>query len=255
MKPPDPIPYEIECITGINNDMVANASAFKKIAQSVWDFLKGEIIVGHNVSFDINFLYDNFFNTLNRKFQNDWVDTLRLSRKIIGEMRHHKLMDLCSYFEVSMEFLDNEMFLHHRAINDCLLAKGVLQGLAIKIEKEKLNLKELFNSKYDFRNIQGDESLFNEDHIFYDKNCVFTGKLECFTRAEAAKIVANIGGHCENNVTMKTNFLIVRDMDYMNGMQGNKTAKLKKAEKLIADKQDLRILPESVFYDLVADYI
>lgn len=254
IKPPDPIPYLIECMTGIKNEMVADAPSFSEIAQSVWDFLKDEIIVGHNVSFDVNFLYDNFFNTFNKKFQNDWVDTLRLSRKIVREIRHHGLMDLCSYFRISIE-LDNETFLHHRAINDCLIANDILKGLAIKIEKENIDLEELFKNKYDFRNIQGDKTLFDEDHIFYEKNCVFTGKLERFMREDAAKIVANIGGHCENNVTKNTNFLIVGDMDYKEGLNGYKSNKLKKAEELIKKGQDLKILPESAFYDLVADYI
>ena len=60
VRSPEPIPYTIECMTGIKNDMVADAQIFKEIAQSVWDFLENEIIVGHNVSFYINFLYDNF---------------------------------------------------------------------------------------------------------------------------------------------------------------------------------------------------
>lgn len=256
VKPPDPIPYFIECMTGIKNEMVADAPSFIEISQSVWDFLKDEIIVGHNVSFDINFLYDNFFNTFGKKFKNDWVDTLRLSRKIVRGIRRHGLMELCSYFSVTIESLDNETFLHHRAINDCLLANGVLKGLAIKIKEENLDLKELFKKNaYDFKNIQGDKNLFNEDHIFYEKNCVFTGKLERFMRTEAVQIVANIGGHCENNVTKNTNFLIVGDMDYKEGLNGYKSNKLKKAEELIKKGQDLKILPESAFYDLVADYI
>ena len=117
-------------------------------------------------------------------------------------------MDLCRYFDVALEpegdFKDDlekilatiecNMFYNYRAINDCLLANGVLNGLR-------------------------DKKFFNKDHIFYEKNCVFTGKLEKFTRQEAAQIVANIGGHCENTITKNTNFLIVGDMDYRNGMQ------------------------------------
>ena len=44
-------------------------------------------------------------------------------------------------------------------------------------------------------------------------------------------------------------------MDYREGMNGNKTSKLKKAEQLISNGQDLQILPESAFYDLISDYI
>ena len=66
---------------------------------------------------------------------------------------------------------------------------------------------------------------------------------------------AIIGGHCEDRITKQTNFLIVGDMDYKKGLEGYESSKLRKAKQLIADKQDLQILPESAFYDLVSDYL
>lgn len=269
VNPIEPIPLVIRYMTRITDEMVADAPKFDEIAQDVWNFLEDEIIVGYNISFDINFLYDNFLNTLNKNFQNDWLDILRLSRKIVKDIDRHGLIDLCEYFDITLkpeaEFENDieklitsiEVFQHHRAINDCLLANKVLERLFDKVNRENINLNGLFKEKckYDFRKIQGDESLFNKDHIFYGKNCVFTGKLEQFIRSEAAQIVANIGGHCENTVNKKTNFLIVGDMDYREGMNGNKTSKLKKAEQLISNGQDLQILPESAFYDLISDYI
>ena len=103
----------------------------------------------------------------------------------------------------------------------------------------------------DLRTLQPDSTKFVQDHILYGRNCVFTGKLERFSRKEAAQIVNNMGGHCENNVTKNTNFLIVGDFDYGSNVKGNKTGKLKKAEGLILKGQDLQILSESAFYDLV----
>lgn len=220
IKPPIPISSTIEYKTGIKNNMVEAAPTFESIAQILWDFLKDEIIVGHNINFDINFLYDNFKMSIDKSFSNDYVDILRLSRKLIPEIEHHGLTDLQSYFDISFdEKFENDKFLHHRAINDCLMANEILYCLGNKVLKENIDLSELFNrnsnfnfEKFDVRKIQGDENLFDKDHLFYDKNCVFTGKLEQFTRSEAAQIVANIGGHCENNVTKNTNFLIVGDM-------------------------------------------
>lgn len=39
------------------------------------------------------------------------------------------------------------------------------------------------------------------------------------------------------------------------GLNGYETSKLRKAKQLIEQKQDLQIIPESAFYDLVADYL
>lgn len=44
-------------------------------------------------------------------------------------------------------------------------------------------------------------------------------------------------------------------MDYRQGLQDYETDKLRKAKQLIANKQDLQVIPESAFYDLVADYL
>lgn len=97
--------------------------------------------------------------------------------------------------------------------------------------------------------------MFKKDHPFYNKNCVFTDALEKFTRKDAAQIVCNIGGFCENNVTKKTNFLIVGDFDYSANIKDGKSSKLKKAEQLILAGQDLHIISENTFYDMLEDTI
>ena len=126
------------------------------------------------------------------------------------------------------------------------------------IIRDNLNLAErVKNSQYSQRlkNLQSNGLNPDMGHVFFNKCCVFTGKLEKFTRIEAAQIVINIGGRCEDRITKQTNFLIVGDMDYKKGLEGYESSKLRKAKQLIANKQDLEILPESAFYDLVSDYL
>ena len=251
VKPSKPIPYIIECVTGIKNDMVANAPTFENIGKDVWSFLENEVIVGHNVSFDINFLYDNFEEEINKKFANNFVDTIRLARKIYPNLENYKLENICNQLNIKVEK-------YHRAIADCIAANELLKMMKEKIIDENINIKELFKPKrwiYDFRKLEANGSQFDEEHIFYDKNVVFTGKLEKMMRTEAAQIVVNIGGKCENNITKKTNYLVVGDMDYQNGMKGNKTSKLIKAEQLILRGQDLQVISESMFYELIEENI
>lgn len=73
----------IESLTGITNHMLETAPRFEDVGEKVWDFLEGEFIVGHNVNFDINFLYDNFLNQWGKKLRNDFLDTMRLSRRVL----------------------------------------------------------------------------------------------------------------------------------------------------------------------------
>lgn len=58
IKPLEPIPYVIECMTGIKNADVQNTPTFNEIGMAIWNFLNGELIVGHSVNFDINFSYE-----------------------------------------------------------------------------------------------------------------------------------------------------------------------------------------------------
>ena len=234
-------------LTGITNDMLENAPVFTAIVNELWNFLSDEFLVGHNVNFDINFLYDNFQQNGNLLLKNDFLDTLRLARRVLPNLKHHRLCDLADYFEINSE--------HHHALDDCLTTDIIMQRLSEIVHNTGIDLNQ-YNKVYhqiDLRAIKGDVSKFSSDHPFYDRHCVFTGKLERFTRKEAAQLVANIGGHCDNGVNKQTNFLIVGDLDYSANIKDGKSTKLKKAEKLILGGQDLQIITEGVFYDLLTD--
>ena len=57
VKPHDPIDEFIEELTGITNDMLNDAPSFDSIKKIVTSFIGDDLIVGHNVSFDIGFKY------------------------------------------------------------------------------------------------------------------------------------------------------------------------------------------------------
>lgn len=236
-------------LTGITNDMLKDAPKFPAIADDLWSFLDGEFLVGHNVNFDINFLYDNFQHSCGFLLQNDFLDTMRLSRRVLPDLKHHRLRDLDEYFKIGSD--------HHHALDDCLTTNTILQRLSepIKADDNRIDQCHFSQRHIDLRTIKGDASKFSSDHPFYDQYCVFTGKLERFSRKDAAQLVADIGGHCDNNVTQHTNFLIVGDFDYSANIKDGKSTKLKKAEQLILNGQDLQIITESVFYDLLVDVL
>lgn len=239
----------IESLTGITNEMLNSAPTFDNVAKDLWQFIKGELLVGHNVNFDVNFLYDIFssFNTA-LILNNDFVDTLRIARRVLPELEHHRLEDLDDYFDIGIA--------HHRAISDCETTNIVLQKLAAIIDEKQIDLSPCTREKWakvDLRALSPENDNVVIDSPWYKKVCVFTGALERYTRVEAAQIVVNLGGFCGNNVTKATNFLIVGDFDYSSGVKGGKSNKLKRAEQLISKGSDLQILSERVFYDMLSD--
>lgn len=107
-----PLPPFISSLTGITDPMIRKGKDCKTVLADFYDFVGDEILLGHNVNFDINFLYDNYQRKLGLVFGNDFVDTLRLSKRLIPELKHHKLDDLSAYFGIAPRE-------EHRALHDC----------------------------------------------------------------------------------------------------------------------------------------
>lgn len=231
--------------TGITDEMLASAPKFSAVAEKVYNFLRDEILVGHNVNFDLNFLLERFRWDYNLPLKNDFADTLRLSRRLLPDLPRHRLCDLMEYFSVTGAL--------HRSVSDCLITQQVylkLKDLAISqgidiTKKTALKLKP-----FDLRALQCKSQDPDPSSFFYNKNCVFTGALERFPRKEAAQIVVDLGGLCENNVTKNTNYLIIGGLNSPLIKDG-KSSKMIKAEKLRRSGQDIQIISENTFYGLL----
>ena len=90
----------IEKLTGITNEMLSTAPAPLGVLPEFKNFIGDSIILEHNVNFDINFLYDNFEHYLSETFQNDYVDTMRISRFLHPEEVYHRLNDLSERYNL-----------------------------------------------------------------------------------------------------------------------------------------------------------
>lgn len=106
------ISKSIESITGICDDMVKDKPSIYEVYPQFRKFIGNSILVGHNVNFDINFLYEASMKVLGVPLTNDFVDTLRLSRMFQTDLDHHSLSDVCRSFSV----VNTQA---HRALSDC----------------------------------------------------------------------------------------------------------------------------------------
>lgn len=107
-------------LTGISSKMVEDAPRVSEALKEFLRFTDNDIVIGHNVHFDINFLYDKCIECFGFGFSNDFIDTMRISRKLFPEYRHHKLCDLADRFG-----LHNEQA--HRALSDVLTTNNCFQ--------------------------------------------------------------------------------------------------------------------------------
>lgn len=72
-------------------------------------------------------------------------------------------------------------------------------------------------------------------------------------RKDAMQLVVNLGGILESSVTKNTNYLILGNNDYNAILHGEKSSKHKRAEELTLSGQDIEIIDESTFYDIIND--
>ncbi|MBQ6196663.1 MAG: 3'-5' exonuclease [Lachnospiraceae bacterium] len=139
VRPPVPISSFITALTGISNSMVQDAAPIEVVLPAFMDFVGSSVVIGHNVNFDINFLYENCLRLFGHGFPNDFVDTLRLSRKLYPQERHHRLCDMEARFH-----LHNEQA--HRALSDVILTKECYDAMRRDMEQRGLDPADLRSS-------------------------------------------------------------------------------------------------------------
>lgn len=114
VKPPIAIPREVTHLTGITNKMVANAPSWADIQEELLSYLKDQIIVAHNHSFDqarIEF-------ELGYSLSNQWLDTHDLAKLFLPTLSSYKLISIAQHLNIP----DNN---HHRALNDAAVCAAV----------------------------------------------------------------------------------------------------------------------------------
>lgn len=239
----------IEDLTGITNEELLTAPGAVECLPKFMDFVGDDVIVGHNVNFDINFIYEGLLKCGYSPIRNNFVDTLRISRRIRPDLSHHRLSDLSVEYSIPQPIA-------HRALADCETAVAVLDALEAEMKKRGIDIKELWKpKKKSASRVAGIIASSLDDakpwNPLYKKQCVFTGKLESLTRKEAAQLVVNLGGLCADSVTKKTNYLVMGSNEYNPTVRDGKSNKQKKAEALILKGADLQILSESVFLEML----
>lgn len=111
VNPERKIPERVVELTGITDDMVADAPKFEDVAGDLYKFCYGSIIVAHNLPFDYTFI-KNLSKPLGYVYENRGMDTLDMSRALVKGLPNYQLNTVCGHFGIE--------FLHHRAYSDAL---------------------------------------------------------------------------------------------------------------------------------------
>lgn len=211
-------------IHGIKNDEVVNYKYPSVYMNDLLTFIGDDTIFAYNAPFDIKFLNSYLSSNINNKI----VDVLALARA--RENREsYRLVDIREDLNIDTEC--------HRSIGDCeatleyykyLLFKYDIKRLQYThIDSELTSLRSKRNAKYAnyiLENHIPDSSKFDEQSYFYNKNICFSGDFDNFSKADAYLKILDIGGHIQQNVTLKTDILVI-------GSYKQKTSKEKKVDE------------------------
>ncbi|MCI6537374.1 PolC-type DNA polymerase III [uncultured Eubacterium sp.] len=110
VNPKIPIPYEIEKLTHITDDMVLDAPVIHDILPQFMEFCQGAVMVAHNADFDMSFIRHNC-EQLGLGCEKTVLDTVALARVLLPSLNRFKLNTIAKALNISLEN-------HHRAVDD-----------------------------------------------------------------------------------------------------------------------------------------
>lgn len=131
VNPQVPIPFEIEKLTSINDEMVMEAPVIEEVLPRFLEFCEGCVLVAHNASFDISFIRENA-ERQQLPFDYTYVDTVGIARVLLPHQAKHTLDAVCKSLGISLEN-------HHRAVDDAEATAEIFIKLSDKLLKDDVD--------------------------------------------------------------------------------------------------------------------
>lgn len=139
INPGRTIPEFITRLTSIRNDDVEDAPEFGDIAQDVLDFIGEDVLIGHNVQFDIGFLNAELDRVDKPRLVNERIDTMGLAMRLLRELRKPSLDRVASAVGLNPRGI-------HRAGGDARLTAEVALRLMVEAAKQGISSIERLKS-------------------------------------------------------------------------------------------------------------
>ena len=184
-------------ITGIDDDMVADAPDIEEVMKQFLEFIGEEqVLLGHNLRFDYSFLKTSA-KRQGIAFQKKGLDTLLIARKVLTDLPQKKLADLSAYYGITNPRA-------HRAFEDAITTAKVYLCMH---EKFKEAMPELFVPKemqYKVKKVEPitiKQKNYLLDLLKYHKiqGEAFFGekgkKIDALTKSEASKMIDEVISH------------------------------------------------------------
>ena len=137
------IPNKITSLTSITDLMVSEAPNINEALPQFLEFAKGSILVAHNATFDVSFIYEKMKEIGMPDIKFPVIDTLQLARNFYSnDLKTFNLKSLSKYFKVQQEH-------HHLADDDTRVTTLIFMQMLQTLYKNNIyNYKDI-NSAID----------------------------------------------------------------------------------------------------------
>ncbi len=186
VKPENPISEKITQITGISNEMVAEARKIEDVMRDFTAFCADHVMIGHNIQFDYKFC-KKYAAKCGCTFEKKGIDTLKIARGVHKELESKSLGALCEHYQIINHAA-------HRAYHDALATAKLYQTLAHYYEEKEPKLFIPESLSYKPKKVQPITAKQKEFlQALYEQYKIKTiDNIDGFTRSEASKKIDEI---------------------------------------------------------------
>ena len=140
VNPEMDIPYEVQGLTKITNEMVEDAPKIDEALKKFMEFAEGAVFVAHNADFDTGFISEKC-KLVGIEYNHSKVDTLMLSRVLLNNMKKFTLDKVCKELNITLSG-------HHRAVNDAAATAEVFIDFIERLKKDGARVLSDVNKIY-----------------------------------------------------------------------------------------------------------
>jgi len=115
-------------VNKITDDMVIGMPDFSSIKDNFLLFIGSDVLVGHNIRFDLDFIE----RELGSPLKNPAFDSIQLAKLVMRNLDNYKLDTLCRKFRFPAQ--------NHRGLTDAALTFRVVQAMKVIAAKKKIDL-------------------------------------------------------------------------------------------------------------------
>lgn len=184
--PKERISDTITNLTGITNEMVANARSGAEVIADFLKFCENDVLIGHNVGFDYSFMKTGA-SRCGLFFEKSGIDTLKIAQTTLAFLPSKSLSDLCAYYKIENKSA-------HRAYHDALATAKLYQTLAHYFETDHPTLFQPFQLTYRAKKPQPatDKQLAFLSKLCRKNHTLPTWNPDTLTRSEASKLIDSL---------------------------------------------------------------